>query len=53
VSELLGEDIDDLGIDHSHRSAVQVRRKGSKIQALALPPRSQSGSTPTWPAGTT
>jgi integrase/recombinase XerD len=36
VSELLGADIEDLGTDRGHR-VVRVRRKGGKIQALALP----------------
>ena len=36
VSELLGADIEDLGTDRGHR-VLRVRRKGGKIQALALP----------------
>ena len=36
VSELLGADIEDLGADRGHR-VLRVRRKGGKIQALALP----------------
>jgi site-specific recombinase XerD len=36
VSELLGADIEDLGTDGGHR-VLRVRRKGGKIQALALP----------------
>jgi site-specific recombinase XerD len=36
VSELLGADIEDLGTNRGHR-VLQVRRKGGKIQALALP----------------
>ena len=36
VSELLGADIEDLGTDRCHR-VLRVRRKGGKIQALALP----------------
>ena len=36
VSELLGTDIEDLGTDRGHR-VLRVRRKGGKIQALALP----------------
>jgi len=35
VSELLGADIEDLGTDRGHR-VLRVRRKGGKIQALAL-----------------
>ena len=52
VSELLGADIEDLGTDRGHR-VLRVRRKGGKIQALALPAPAAAGSTPTWPAGTT
>jgi hypothetical protein len=36
VSGLLGADIEDLGTDRGHR-VMRVRRKGGKIQALALP----------------
>jgi integrase/recombinase XerD len=36
VSELLGADIEDLGTDRGHR-VLRVRRKGGKIQTLALP----------------
>jgi integrase/recombinase XerD len=36
VSELTGADIEDLGTDRGHR-VLRVRRKGGKIQALALP----------------
>jgi site-specific recombinase XerD len=36
VSELLGADIEDLGTDRGHR-VLRVRRKGGKLQALALP----------------
>jgi site-specific recombinase XerD len=36
VSELLGADVEDLGTDRGHR-VLRVRRKGGKIQALALP----------------
>jgi site-specific recombinase XerD len=36
VSELLGADIEDLGTDRGHQ-VLRVRRKGGKIQALALP----------------
>jgi integrase/recombinase XerD len=36
ISELLGADIEDLGIDRGHR-VLRVRRKGGKTQALALP----------------
>jgi Phage integrase family len=36
VSELLGADIEDLSTDRGHR-VLRVRRKGGKIQALALP----------------
>jgi integrase/recombinase XerD len=36
VSELLGADIEDFGADHSHR-VLRVRRKGGKLQSLALP----------------
>ena len=36
VSEVLGADIEDLGTDRGHR-VLRVRRKGGKIQALALP----------------
>jgi integrase/recombinase XerD len=36
VSELLCADIEDLGTDRGHR-VLRVRRKGGKIQALALP----------------
>jgi len=36
ISELLGADIEDLGTDRGHR-VLRVRRKGGKIQALALP----------------
>jgi integrase/recombinase XerD len=36
VSELLGADIEDLGTDRGHR-VLRVRRKGGKIQSLALP----------------
>ena len=36
VSELLDADIEDLGTDRGHR-VLRVRRKGDKIQALALP----------------
>jgi site-specific recombinase XerD len=36
VSELLGADVEDLGADRGHR-VLRVRRKGGKIQALALP----------------
>ena len=36
VSELLGADIEDLGTDRGHR-VLRVRRKGGKVQALALP----------------
>ena len=52
VSELLGADIEDLGTDRGHR-VLRVRRKGGKIQALALPAPPPPGSRPTWPAGTT
>jgi integrase/recombinase XerD len=37
VSELLGADIEDLGTDRGHR-VLRVRRKGGKLQSLALPP---------------
>ena len=33
---LLGADIEDLGTDRGHR-VLRVRRKGDRIQALALP----------------
>ena len=36
VSELLGADIEDLGTDRGHR-VLRVRRKGGKLQSLALP----------------
>jgi len=36
VSELLGADIEDIGTDRGHQ-VLRVRRKGGKIQALALP----------------
>ena len=36
LSELLGADIEDLGTDRGHR-VLRVRRKGGKIQVLALP----------------
>ena len=36
VSELLDADIEDLGTDRGHR-VLRIRRKGGKIQALALP----------------
>jgi integrase/recombinase XerD len=36
VSELLGADVENLGTDRGHR-VLRVRRKGGKIQALALP----------------
>ena len=49
VSELLGADIEDLGTDRGHR-VLRVRRKGGKIQALALPaPAVRPTSPPTWP----
>ena len=41
VSELLGADVEDLGTDRGHR-VLRVRRKGGKIQALALPAPSAS-----------
>jgi integrase/recombinase XerD len=36
VSELLGADIEDMGTNRGHR-VLRVRRKGGKVQALALP----------------
>ena len=36
ISKLLGADIEDLGTERGHR-VLGVRRRGSKIQALAFP----------------
>jgi hypothetical protein len=39
VSEACGIDIDDLGIERSHRTGTVLLGKGSKLALIPLPPR--------------